>query len=137
MLRCIGREWHLTDNSVAQYHLSPESKFLHGEYLDRGPTCRRHVEATVFHHIGKEANRWEEQFYLGVDESQQIDYGLAPGDSKKLFFELRNEAKTAGQRNIAREAAISRRTISRFVEGKQVRKEIVAKIVGALRTRKA
>ena len=31
--------------ALAQYHLSPESKFLNGQPFDRGLTRRRHVEA--------------------------------------------------------------------------------------------
>ena len=56
---------------LAQYHLRPESKFLNGDYLDRGLTRRRHVEVESIRHIGKEANRWEEQFYLGVDDGER------------------------------------------------------------------
>lgn len=122
---------------LAQYHLRPESKFLNGDYLDRGPTRRRHVEVDSIRHIGKEANRWEEQVYLGADEDEQIDYGVLPNESKSLLNTLRIEIKAAGQRKIARESGISRRTVSRLMEGKSVRKEIVARIVGALRARKA
>ena len=39
-----------------QYHLSPESKFENGRFLDRGRTERRHIVATEFVLIGKEAN---------------------------------------------------------------------------------
>jgi hypothetical protein len=42
---------------LAQYHLSPEAKFENGRYLDRGRTERRHIVATDFVLIGKEANR--------------------------------------------------------------------------------
>jgi hypothetical protein len=42
---------------LAQYHLSPEAKFANGQYFDRGRTERRHVVATEFEFIGKEANR--------------------------------------------------------------------------------
>ena len=42
---------------LAQYHLSPEGKFANGSFLDRGRTERRHVVATGFAWIGKEANR--------------------------------------------------------------------------------
>jgi hypothetical protein len=121
--------------SLAQYHLSPESKFLNGDYLDQGPTIRRHVEATEVHHIGKEANHWEEQFYLGFDEEEQIEYGAAPNESKKIFEALRKNIKKTGQREVARESGISRRTLSRVMEGKSVRKEIIARIVDTLRAR--
>jgi hypothetical protein len=42
---------------LTQYHLSPELKFANGDYLDRGRTERRHVVATGFVWIGKEANQ--------------------------------------------------------------------------------
>jgi hypothetical protein len=41
---------------LGQYHLSPEDKFENGQFLDRGRTERRHVVATGFTWIGKEAN---------------------------------------------------------------------------------
>jgi hypothetical protein len=42
---------------LAQYHLSCEDKFANGQFLDRGRTERRHVVATGFVWIGKEANQ--------------------------------------------------------------------------------
>lgn len=42
---------------LAQYHLSCEDKFNNGQFLDRGRTARRHVVATGFVWIGKEANQ--------------------------------------------------------------------------------
>jgi hypothetical protein len=50
---------------LSQYHLSCEDKFENGQFLDRGRTERRHVVATGFVWIGKEANR--------VGESGQVD----------------------------------------------------------------
>jgi hypothetical protein len=46
--------------AIGQYHLSPESKFLNGDFTDRGRTERRHVQVTDVIHIGKEANKWKE-----------------------------------------------------------------------------
>ena len=43
--------------ALAQYHLSPEGKFENGNFLNSGRTERRHVVATGFDWIGKEANR--------------------------------------------------------------------------------
>lgn len=65
---------------LAQYHLSPESKFLNGDFADRGWTKRRHVQVTDVVHIGKEANKWEEQFFMGFDEEAQIEYGVDTSD---------------------------------------------------------
>jgi hypothetical protein len=42
---------------LVQYHLSPEHKFANGDHLNRGRTERRHVVATGFVWIGKEANQ--------------------------------------------------------------------------------
>ena len=42
---------------LAQYHISPESKFENGQFLDRGCTERRHVIAQSLVLIGKEANQ--------------------------------------------------------------------------------
>lgn len=47
--------------ALAQYHLHPEDKFLHGDYWDEGRTERRHVVSNTVRLIGKEANKWEEQ----------------------------------------------------------------------------
>lgn len=54
--------------ALAQYHLHPEDKFLGGDYLDRGLTKRRYVRAQKIILIGKEANKWEEQFFSEVDD---------------------------------------------------------------------
>jgi hypothetical protein len=43
--------------SLCQYHLSSEGKFENGQFLDHGRTERRHIVATYFILIGKEANR--------------------------------------------------------------------------------
>jgi hypothetical protein len=95
---------------LAQYHLRPETKFLNGDYLDRGLTRRRHVETVSIRHIGKEANRWEEQLYLGIDEDERIDYGLVSKESTKFLRTLRTKIRVTGQRKIARESDISRRS---------------------------
>ncbi|MET3694561.1 hypothetical protein [Methylobacterium goesingense] len=52
---------------LAQYHLHAESKFWNGRSLDAGTTLRRHVVVLGSTYIGKEANRWEEQFFTGRD----------------------------------------------------------------------
>src|SRR3984957_2933626 len=50
------------------------AKFLNGDFCDRGRTERRHVFATQILHIGKEANKWEERYFLGEDEEAEIEY---------------------------------------------------------------
>ena len=64
--------------TLSQYHLHPETKFANGDYLDVGRTERRHIQVVAIDRIGKEANRWEEQLYLGEDPEAQIVYGTDP-----------------------------------------------------------
>ena len=81
---------------VSAYHLHPESKFLNADYLDRGVTRRRHIFVSGVRHIGKEANRWEEQHFLGLDEDAQPDYGVAPEDMEVKLMVLRATIKAFG-----------------------------------------
>ena len=65
---------------LAQYHLSPESKFENGQFLDRGRTERRHVTATSFVLIGKEANQVGESgeshpIHSCVEEFGEVRHG--------------------------------------------------------------
>ncbi|HEY1604495.1 MAG TPA: hypothetical protein VGF77_02745 [Allosphingosinicella sp.] len=80
-------------HALAQYHLRSESKFLNGDYADRGTTRRRHVFATGTEHIGKEANRWEEQFFLGTNPEATPHYGTSTRCPAKLAAEV-HEAVT-------------------------------------------
>ena len=75
--------------ALAQYHLRPEAKFLNGDFCDRGRTERRHVFATQLVHIGKEANKWEEQHFLGEDDEAEIEYGDGQPDSATSGHEAR------------------------------------------------
>jgi hypothetical protein len=120
-------------NALAQYHLRPEHKFLNGNYTDRGITKRRHVKPAAIRHIGKESNRWEEKFYLGNEEGAEINYGLAPHDSEAFLDTLRTQIVAAGQRKIARESGISRRTLARFMQGDRIRSGIITRLVRAAR----
>ncbi len=114
--------------SIAAYHVHPESKFHNGDYLDRGTTRRRHVYAAVVRNIGKEANEWEAQLYLGFEEDEQIDYGLTPKSSRSLSRDMRVAIKRIGQRAVARESGVSRRTIERLMKGGNVRPAMIARI---------
>lgn len=69
-------------SALRNYHLSPESKFENGGFLDRGTTRRRHIVASEVRLIGKEANR------VDVDQpgDTAADYGAsdaARSSSKK------------------------------------------------------
>lgn len=92
---------------LAFYALHPEAKFLNGDSFDRGPTHRRHVRAVGVRLIGKEANRWEEQFFTGIDEEAQPDYGEPPADPSATQAALRRLADSYGVAAIARKAGVT------------------------------
>jgi hypothetical protein len=113
---------------IVAYHLHPESKFENGDYLDGGLTERRYVYATAIRNIGKEANEWEPQYYTGYDEDEEIDYGLAPESMRQSLRALRSEIEAFGQRKLARESGISRRTISKIMHGAKPGSKVAMKL---------
>ena len=135
--RCFDRETRLPiarralksfKDVIRLYALHPESKFLNGDYLDRGVTHRRYIHAVSVRNIGKEANEWEEQFYLGFDEEDQIDYGQAPRISNVVLGRLRRRIIATGQRKTARESGLARRTVERLMKGKKLRSSTLGRI---------
>ncbi len=120
---------------LAQYHLHPESKFLNGDYSDRGATKRRDVRAIAVRLIGKEANHWEEQFFLGLCEDAQIDYGQDPNSVELFWEELRRAASVHKMRRISEVSGIARNSLSLIAKGKiAVTPIIVEKLIRAITT---
>lgn len=116
--------------TLAQYHLSPEPKFANGDFSDRGKMLRRYVQPSVIRHIGKEANRWEEQMILGHDPNEQIEYGLQPDDEEEFLRQLRSAKDEHGATKIARAAGISRRHIYKLLNGEsKASKETMDRLV--------
>jgi hypothetical protein len=101
--------------ALAQYHILQEAKFLNGDFCDRGRTERRHVFATQILHIGKEANRWEEQYFLGEDEDAEIEYGVDQSNAS-LDAAIRELCETAGERVSAEKLGISRTALRRALK---------------------
>ncbi len=101
--------------ALAQYHLRPEAKFLNGNFCDRGRTERRHVIATQLVHIGKEANKWEEQHFLGEDEDAEIEYGVAEG-AQQLDGAIQVICNKLGERGAASAIGISRTALRRALK---------------------
>jgi hypothetical protein len=103
---------------LAQYHLHPEAKFHGGDFLDAGPTRRRHVRPLgPIDSIGKEANRWEEQFYLGANPETQVRYGVAESEFAAYAVRVRALVQPFGVREISRAAAVSVGTVSAVKRG--------------------
>ena len=115
-LRVDLRQLRTYQQSLAQYHLHPESKFHNGDYVDHGPTVRRHVLAEHLEFIGKEANRWEEQFFLEVDPEAQVVYGTTV-DAEELRSLVRAYAARHGLPALATASGVALRTAGSVVRG--------------------
>ena len=103
--------------SLWGYHLHPEAKFLNAEPFDRGRTLRQPLRASGIELIGKEANRWEEQFFLGEEEDAQINYGLLPS-SDDCHEQLGRFVERFGLSRIAEAAGVSPRWLRTLVKKK-------------------
>ena len=105
---------HLKSNleTVAQYHLHPETKFLNGDYTDHGITNRRHILVKSIRHIGKEANKWEEQFFTGFNSDAQIEYGIDPDQIAEILESIVKAINEFGVKRMAESAGLSRRYVS-------------------------
>lgn len=91
-------------SALAQYHLSPESKFLNADYDDRGTTIRRHVLMTETRHVGKESHDWERQAVLGLDHDSEVTYGVLTDDVSE---KVRTCVRQFGEQMTARALQIS------------------------------
>ena len=100
--------------ALAQYHISPESKFLNASYLDRGTTLRRHVRVASVMHIGKEAHDWERQAILGLNDESQIAYGVS---TDILAMKLRDFMAQYGEAQAAKSLAISKARLAALASG--------------------
>jgi hypothetical protein len=103
------------DEALAQFHLHPEAKFLNADFTDAGITGRRHVLVTHVEHIGKEANRWDEQLHLGADPSARTSYGVAPDDLVRCKGRITASAGRHRVRSLARAAGIDAGQASRIL----------------------
>lgn len=97
--------------ALAQYHLHPETKFLNGDYLDRGKTQRRHIIVEAVQHIGKEANKWEEQFLTGFDPESQIEYGIDREQKEEILNIIVQGISEHGANRISDTANLSERHV--------------------------
>ena len=63
-------------------------------------------------HIGKEANKWEEQYFLGADDDAEIEYGVEESDGW-LDAAIRKLCDELGERDAATAIGISRTALRR------------------------
>jgi transcriptional regulator with XRE-family HTH domain len=102
---------------LARYHLRPEAKFHNGDWLDTGVTMRRHIEAIEVEHIGKEANRWQEQFFLGLDPDAQIEYGMDQADVLHFVEGIVQACRDYDVRKVAERAGLDHAGLCRLLRG--------------------
>ena len=96
------------------YHLHPERKSERGDYTNRGYTGPKHVSAVAVEYIGKEANRLEEQWHLGLDDEAQIVYGLEGGNL--VLKELQDACSRFGLNTIAQRLRIPQSRLRRILK---------------------
>jgi hypothetical protein len=102
---------------LARYHLRPEAKFHNGDWLDSGVTMRRYIEAIEVEHIGKEANRWQEQFFLGLDPDAQIEYGMGQADVLHVVEGILQACRDYDVRKVAERAGLDHAGLCRLLRG--------------------
>jgi hypothetical protein len=122
------------EGSLAGYPNHPESKFLGGEPFGVGPTRPRHVRAGAIAFVGKEADRWEEDFYFGVVLNTPLRFGSPYRAADALYNEMRHAAKAHGVSEVARQTGLTRSAVSHLLEGVFVKTKVKpAQIRAALR----
>ncbi|MDA8345896.1 MAG: hypothetical protein M0Z66_10470 [Thermaerobacter sp.] len=125
-------------DALAQYHLHPEDKFLGGDFTDGGATKRRHVYVASVEYIGKEANRWEEQFYLGATPQAQVEYGPPLRTWSDCRGTVLRACQPFGPRALARLSGLSVGKVSAVLLGRGAsRRDTLTALLQATSTRRA
>jgi plasmid maintenance system antidote protein VapI len=93
------------------------------------------VRAIGIRLIGKEANHWEEQFFLGLSEDAQIDYGQDPNSAELFGEELRRAASVHSLRRISEVSGIARNSLSLIAKGQiAITPVLVERLIRAMTT---
>ena len=103
--------------ALAGYHLHDEAKFVGGAKIQRGVLERRHIDAIAVRHIGKEAHNWEEDYFVGSDGDNEIQFGTGIFNPARLIAEIRRGREAFGVRAVCSAAGISSTTLSGILDG--------------------
>lgn len=107
-------------DALSDYHLQPENKFLGGEVRRGGGRLkRRHIVVTGVQSIGKEAEGWEEQLFIGGDDAE-ILYGLTPQARAAHLRSIRMARKRFSVRKFMKAAQVTDRTIAAAASGQNL-----------------
>ena len=82
--------------------------------------------------IGKEADKLDEQFHLGLNEDAAVEYGASPDAHARLLSKVQKAAEEIGQRRLAKTICISRTTLGQILKGEPVSPAMVRKICRAI-----
>ncbi len=91
---------------------------MNGNYVERGKTERRHIIVKSIQQIGKEANKWEEQFVMGVDTDALIEYGVSPEEKAARLNAVLDSIERFGIKSMAIAAGLSRQCVSNIYHKK-------------------
>ena len=111
-------------NALKRYPYKQESKFLNGEAYQRGVTEPRHVIASEIHYIGKEADRWEEDFLIGLGYEPMTKFGSHPGAAAQVYTEIRMAARIHGKKPVADATGLARSLVDTICAGGFVRTKV-------------
>ena len=67
--------------------------------------------------LSKEANRWEEQLYLGETPEAQIEYGVSPEQKERIRGSTLTLCRPFGPAKLARQAGLSVSDVSDILQG--------------------
>lgn len=114
--------------TLAQYHLHPESKFLNGGYCDIGTTQRRHVQMSGVQNIGKESNDWEAQAILGFDPNAAPDYGLSTNSFVEIPIRIAQLCKALTLKKVSQTLGLSSAKLTALQNGRGNWLDVAARI---------
>lgn len=122
--RVTGRPVRASDletyaEALIDYPYRPEAKFGNGDAFDTGRTERVYVDACEVRFIGKEADRWEEEYFLGLRRGElAVEYGGDPVKGGLAFDQLRSAMAAFGKSEVSRASGIARGTLAKIEAGK-------------------
>jgi len=105
------------EDALKRYPYKQESKFLNGEAFDRGTTEPRHVIASDVHYIGKEADRWEEDFLIGLGFEPMTKFGSHPRAAVQLYTEIRMAVRIHRAKPVADATGLARSLVDKISAG--------------------
>ena len=87
---------------------------MNGGYLDKGKTRRRHIIVQSVQLIGKEANKWEEQYHVGLDKDAQNEYGVSAEEQPQMKNTILEAIEKYGTKLISEKSGFTQRHIQNF-----------------------